>query len=319
MVVLECGSPIPLIVTAVAEEFQSRGNEPGSLGQSNCFAQKGNTLNIVLAHGILGFKERFGIEYFNGVAEHLREIPAKVFVPVVSPTGGIAQRGEELRRQIITAFNDGTLDPNQKAHIIGHSMGGLDSRYLLSPASKKPSGEDVAARIASLTSVSSPHRGSPIADRLALRPTEETGVLNHLQGIIKHLSDLEEGVGEILNHFGISVQGLEDLTTESMQKFNQRYPDHPAIRYFSVAGAGRPGASATALILLPFHEYIQAHTGQPNDGLVQVASARWGDFDPDTWPCDHAEEVGHDLDHPLEAPRFSYLERYDKIVKRAST
>jgi len=104
-----------------------------------------------------------------------------------------------------------------------------------------------------------------------------------------------------------------------MQKFNQRYPDHPAIRYSSVAGAGRPGTSATARILLPFHEYIQAHTGQPNDGLVHVASARWGDFDPDTWPYDHAEEIGHDLDHPLEAPRFGYLERYDKIVKQAST
>jgi triacylglycerol lipase len=319
MVVLECGSPIPLIVTAVAEEFQSRGNEPGSLGQSNCFAQKGNTLNIVLAHGILGFKERFGIEYFNGVAEHLREIPAKVFVPVVSPTGGIAQRGEELRRQIITAFNDGTLDPNQKAHIIGHSMGGLDSRYLLSPANKKTTENDVAARITSLTSIASPHRGSPIADLLALEPAEEMGVLDHLQEIIKHLSVLEEGVEEILYHFGISLKGLEDLTTESMQKFNQRYPDNPGIRYFSVAGTGRPGTVPTALVLLPFYKYIQSHTGQPSDGLVHVLSAQWGDFDPNTWPCDHADEIGHDLDHPLEASRFNYLERYDEIVKRVST
>ena len=275
-------------------------------------------MNIILAHGILGFKERFGIEYFNGVAEHLRKIPAKVLVPEVSPTGGIEQRGEELRSKIITAFNDGTLDPNEKAHIIGHSMGGLDSRYLLSPASKKTSGEDVAVRIASLTSISSPHRGSLIADLLALKPAEESGVFSRLQELVKDLSGLEEGAGRILNHFGISLQGLEDLTTESMQKFNQSYPDHPAIHYFSVAGSGRPGAIATALILLPFHEYIQSHTGQPSDGLVHVASARWGDFDPDTWPCDHAEEIGHDLDHPFEAPRFNYLERYDAIVKRVS-
>ncbi|MGO9304081.1 MAG: esterase/lipase family protein [Candidatus Korobacteraceae bacterium] len=275
-------------------------------------------MNIILAHGILGFKERFGIEYFNGVAEHLRGIPAKVFVPEVSPTGGIDQRGEELRSKIINAFNDGTLDPNEKAHIIGHSMGGLDSRYLLSPASKKTSGENVAVRIASLTSISSPHRGSLIADLLALKPAEESGVLNHLQGLVKDLSGLEEGAGKILNHFGISLHGLENLTTESMQKFNRRYPDHPAVHYFAVAGAGRPGTIATAIILLPFHEYIQSHSGQPSDGLVHLASARWGDFDAETWPCDHAEEVGHDLDHPLEAPRFDYLERYDEIVKRAS-
>ena len=275
-------------------------------------------MNIILAHGILGFRERFGIEYFNGVAEHFQKIPANVFVPEVSPTGGIEQRGEDLRSQIIAAFNDGKLNPTEKAHIIGHSMGGLDSRYLLSPGNRKTTENDVAARIASLTSIASPHRGSPIADLLALEPTEEMGVLNHLQGIIKRLSVLEEGVEEILNHFGLSLKGLEDLTTESMQKFNQRYPDHPGIRYFSVAGVGRPGALPTALVLLPFYKYIRSHTGQPSDGLVHVPSAQWGDFDPNSWPCDHAEEVGHDLDHFFEVPRFNYLERYDEIVKRVS-
>jgi triacylglycerol lipase len=275
-------------------------------------------VNIILAHGILGFRERFGIEYFNGVAEHLQKLPANVFVPEVSPTGGIKQRGEELRSQIIAAFNDGKLDRTEKAHIIGHSMGGLDSRYVLSPANKKTREEDVAAEIASLTSIASPHRGSPIADLLALETIEELGVLNHLQGIIKGRSVLEKGVEEILNHFGISLKGLEDLTTESMQKFNQLYPDHPGIRYFSVAGTGRPGTHPTALVLLPFYKYIQFHTGQPSDGLVPLPSAQWGDFDPNTWPCDHAEEIGHDLDHPFEAPRFNHLARYDEIVRRVS-
>ena len=224
-----------------------------------------------------------------------------------------------MRSQIIAAFNNGRLNPTEKAHIIGHSLGGLDSRYLLSPGNKKTTENDVAARIASLTSIASPHRGSPIADLLALEPAEEMGVLNHLQAFIKRLGVLEEGVAEILNHFGISLKGLEDLTTESMQKFNQRYPDHPGIRYFSVAGVGRPGVPPTALVFLPFYQYIQSHTGQPSDGLVHIPSAQWGDFDPNTWPCDHAEEVGHDLDHFFEAPRFNYLERYDEIVKRVST
>jgi triacylglycerol lipase len=276
-------------------------------------------VNIILAHGILGFRERFGIEYFNGVAEHLQKFPANVFVSEVSPTGGIQQRGEELRSQIIAAFNEGKLNPTEKADIIGHSMGGLDSRYLLLPANKKTTENDVAARITSLTTIASPHRGSPIADLLALEPAEEMGLLNHLQGIIKHLSVLEEDVEEILHHFGISLKGLEDLTTESMQEFNQRYPDHPGIRYFSVAGTGRPGTVPTALVLLPFYKYIQSHTGQPSDGLVHVLSAQWGDFDANTWPCDHADEIGHDLDHPLEVSRFNYLERYDEIVKCVST
>ena len=276
-------------------------------------------MNIVLAHGIVGFREKFGIEYFNGVAEHLQKLPAKVLVPEVSPTGGIVQRGDELRSQIIAAFNEGKLNPTEKAHLIGHSMGGLDSRYLLSLANQQTTENDVAARIASLTTIASPHRGSPIADLLALEPDEEMGVLNHVRGIINGLSILEESVVEILSHFGISLKGLQDLTTESMQKFNERNPDRPGIRYFSVAGSGRSGGAPTALVFLLFHKYIESHTGQPNDGLVDVPSAQWGDFDPNTWPCDHADEIGHDLDHPFDACPFNYLERYDQIVKRAST
>ena len=109
-------------------------------------------------------------------------------------------------------------------------------------------------------------------------------------------------IGQVKRDTLLSLQGLEDLTTESMQNFNQRYPDHPAVHYFSVAGAGRPGTIATAVILLPFHEYIQSHSGQPVDGLVHLASARWGDFDAHTWPCDHAEEIGTTWIIPLRLP-----------------
>ena len=40
-------------------------------------------MNIVLVHGILGFREKFGIEYFRNVAEHFREKGFKVIAPVL--------------------------------------------------------------------------------------------------------------------------------------------------------------------------------------------------------------------------------------------
>jgi hypothetical protein len=48
--------------------------------------------------------------------------------------------------------------------------------------------------------------------------------------------------------------------------------------------------------------------------LVTTASARWGTFDPETWPADHAEQVGHNLDNLVVAPAFPYLAKYDQIV-----
>jgi triacylglycerol lipase len=42
-------------------------------------------------------------------------------------------------------------------YLIAHSMGGLDSRFMLSPANL----DHLAAHVASLTTISTPHHGSP--------------------------------------------------------------------------------------------------------------------------------------------------------------
>jgi triacylglycerol lipase len=90
-------------------------------------------MNIVLVHGILGFREKFGIEYFRSVVEHFSEKGHKVIAPILDPTRGIEYRGGQLRDQINAAFAHGSIDQVQKTHIIAHSMGGLDSRWMLSP------------------------------------------------------------------------------------------------------------------------------------------------------------------------------------------
>lgn len=277
-------------------------------------------MNIILAHGILGFRTKFGIEYFNGVREHLEQWPAQVFVPEVSATEGIEARGEQLRQAILKAFADRTLNPDEPAHFIAHSMGGLDSRYLLSPANPHTTPEnDLAGRIASLTTISTPHRGSPIADLLALEPVEEFAEHHRLRALLEGLLAGEDLAAHLLSHLGISLDGLKDLTTESTAQFNRATPNNSRVRYFSAAGRGRDGGAPTAVVLRPFHEYITKKTGQANDGLVAVASAQWDGFDPNFWPADHADEIGHDLDRLLDAPHFDYLARYDDIVRRAAS
>lgn len=263
-------------------------------------------MNIVLAHGILGFRRKFGIEYFRGVAEHLRAEGFAILVPEVDSTLGIAFRGNQLGDQINNGFSSGLLDPTQKTHIIAHSMGGLDSRYLLSPKS----GKKLLAPVRSLTTISTPHRGSPIADlidgrlhprSLPHRPFRPTKLL--------HL---------ILKDLGISLDGLRDLTTASCQVFSAKYINNPSLAYYSVAGSGRLGSFPTASILLPFHHFLLKRTRKSNDGLVTVDSAKWGTFDPATWPADHADEVGHNLDNLLIPPAFPYLQKFDKIIAKVA-
>lgn len=265
-------------------------------------------MNIVLVHGILGFRTKFGVEYFRGVAEHFREKGLRVFVPELDPTRGVAFRGAQLRDQITAASNTAAIDPASPTHIIAHSMGGLDSRWMLSPANP----ERIQSPIRSLTTISTPHRGSPIAD-LIDSPEHLSSFANLPFGLMKN------PLQPILDALGISLDGLRDLTTVSCRAFNAQYVDDPAVGYFSVAGSGRTAFPQTAAAFLPLYLYISACTGKPNDGLVSVPSAEWGSFDANTWAGDHAEEVGHNLNNLILPPDLPWLAKYDQIVDRVSS
>lgn len=256
-------------------------------------------MNIILAHGILGFDKVLGIEYFNGIKEHLenRHRGAKVWVSQVDPTDSIITRGDQLRAQILTVLSSReVLNPDDETHIIAHSMGGLDSRYVLSPDNEANAEDDIAQRITSLTTIGTPHTGSPVAD-LIYRALD-----GEADGVI--LRRLEEKIVAALAFLGISNAGLRDLTTAAMRDFNAKYRDNAGVRYFWAAGIGRSGVFKTSALFLPFHELIllmgQSADDRKSDGVVPLSSAKreangWAQVG-DLWPADHAEEVGHDLD-----------------------
>jgi triacylglycerol lipase len=262
-------------------------------------------MNVVLVHGILGFRQKFGIEYFRGVAEHLREKGIRVYVPELDPTRGVEFRGDQLRDQITAASKTNALDPDDKIHIIAHSMGGLDSRYMLSPANANR----IQLPVRSLTTISAPHLGSPLAD--ILDDPDELLPFPHLP-----FDPPRNPLPAALNRLGVSLDGLRDLTSNRCRTFSATYVDNPQVAYFSVAGSGRVGFPETSAALLLFHSYIWGVTGQPNDGMVTIASATWGTFDPQTWPVDHAEEVGYNLDNLVVPPAFPYLAKYDQIISK---
>jgi triacylglycerol lipase len=265
-------------------------------------------MNFILVHGILGFGRRLGIDYFRDVAGHFRTAGLRTCVPELDPTKGVEFRAEQLQNQVLAAFSANILDSKEKTHIIAHSMGGLDSRYMLSPANQRR----IPAKIESLTTISTPHRGSPIAD--IIDAPIELLTLPHLP-----LGSRKSVVESALDTLGISLSGLRDLTTQSCLSFSARYHDDPNVTYLSVAGSGRLSFPETSFVLLKLYRYILATTGQLNDGLVAIGSATWGVFDPITWPADHAEEVGHNLDDLSMSSTFQYLAKYDEIVAKVAT
>ena len=142
---------------------------------------------IVFAHGLLGFDYlRLGpcrlACYWSKLPEKVRAAGNRVFVARVAPLGSIAERAGQLK-----AFIEEKC-PHEEVHIIGHSMGGLDARYMISKLG-------MASRVLSLTTLGTPHRGTPFADW--------------------GLRRLLPVFGAFLNLFGISSRAFEDLSVAS--------------------------------------------------------------------------------------------------------
>jgi triacylglycerol lipase len=239
---------------------------------------------VVLVHGLLGFDHvRVAnltlASYFPNIPETLEQAGNRVFVPALSPTGSIAQRAAQLKDYL------DRVSPQEPVHLIAHSMGGLDARYLISKLG-------MAERVRSLTTLGTPHRGSPFADWA--------------------ITKVERLVKPVLTFFGVPIHAFYDLTCSACRKFNDDVPAAPGVRYFSVAGT-HDGGYANPGWLLSYNVVFKAEG--PNDGVVSHVSARYGEL-IEIWDGDHFALVN--WVNPMGLPRNGNraLALYARIVKR---
>jgi triacylglycerol lipase len=252
-------------------------------------------MNLVFASGFLMPQRLLGIDYFRGMQAHIRKggVHTAIF-PRVPPTGTTQVRAQVLADAIYGAY------PDLEVHIIAHSMGGLDSRTLIAA---NLNGLSNPGRIASLTSVSTPHRGSPVADLLA----------GPKPGSVRRV--VYEKVRRAIAALGVNTGALANLTTEAASRVPDVTGTHPHIRYRSYFAAGRPGRLATCIALAPTHYYIHKVTNQQNDGVVALESAKYGEFQQSFWPCDHVDMIGHNLNTlDLGHFQFNHFAAFDAII-----
>jgi triacylglycerol lipase len=261
-------------------------------------------MNIVLAPGVLGFQRLAGVEYFKDVAGRLRALGSHVLAATTDPLGTVEDRARRLARQIHDALSPGVapvgkLDPSQPIHILAHSMGGLDARFLIA----RNLG-DLRARIATLTAIGTPHFGSPVAT--LLNQGNPLDILPHLLGLS----------GEIIDDLRANLNAVHELSESAARKFNDDCPDDPRVKYFEVAGVGREGRFHTAAFYALTFLFVNAKAGK-NDGVVPLKSAtRNFTRQPIAeWPGDHADLIGHNLDNLFGPPVFSHLEKYEELVR----
>jgi triacylglycerol lipase len=251
-------------------------------------------MNLVFASGLAVPQMLAGQHYFRGVQEIY---PAAAF-PNVPVFGDIESRARALADAIgAHPFAPGPL------HIIAHSMGGLDSRCVIS---RNLNG--LGDRIASLSTISTPHAGSAVADLLVAPEPSIWNFSEHLQ---------YETITAAMRLLGFPAGALGDLTTVAARKFDTLYPDRDSVRYFTYAGVG-----LYSFVLQPSSAFLATIGRTPdevqNDGVVTLASARRNGLAEIPWPADHFAEVGYDFNKLGFVSDFPHLAAIARIVQRAS-
>jgi triacylglycerol lipase len=284
---------------------------------------KGPPYPIVLLHGMAGFDELqnlpLGIGYFNLALHGEPETFATLAPPYDS---------SEVRARAIATQLDAILARTHaaKVNLIGHSQGGLDARILASVH-----GLGYGDRIASITTIATPHRGTKLTDAtlglLEALPKNEVDALTDAL-----LKLLQKSVYEVQTDPSLRAQ-LVGLSEDHMRKvFNPKYLDDPRVKYSSYAGRtnlqsgvfdcdGKYPNDPTHVdvanpLFLPIAPLLAGPLNHSNDGLVTVDSAKWGTF-LQCVPADHLKEVGVlSVSQKQLVSRFDHLEFFRIVVAR---
>ncbi|NOY94217.1 MAG: alpha/beta fold hydrolase [Deltaproteobacteria bacterium] len=281
---------------------------------------------IVLAHGFFGFEDFAGIDfinYFFRVKDRLAsDGELLVFTPAVDPFGSSEERG----RQLLDAVERITRETGYaKVNLICHSQGGLDARVV---AALRPD------LVASVTTVATPHAGTPVADAL-VRITDYPRLSELLDAFVRLIG---APIYDALGADTSVTAAIRQLSTEGMAEFNAMYPPDPDMPYFSIAGRSdnHPGGAdceavdsprfitrwrrdldpIDPLFALPetINDGVLVGPGHANDGMVRAIDARFGRF-LGCIPADHMDEVGHLFgDSPGLGNDFDYLDFWSELI-----
>ena len=233
---------------------------------------------IVLVHGYFGTDRFFGLlDYFHDVPQRLRALGFDVTTPVTDAFNWSEARAAQLAPQVDAVL---ARTGARKVNLVGHSQGGMDARVLVS-------GLSYADRVASVTTVGTPHAGTPL--------------------LIDDLASVQD--------FGVEYMA---------ETFNPAYPDAPGVRYFSWSarscgaldfGCQREnGGEVVDALLTVFHASLALRVGD-NDGFVPTASMVWGEH-VGVVSADHLDEIGQIADPQLDDDAFDHRAFYAAEAER---
>lgn len=226
---------------------------------------------LLLVHGVALRDKVLDIKYFGRIPDYLRsQCGIEVFDGGQDAFSISAINAAQLRDRILEITDKFGYE---KVNVIAHSKGGIDVRFMFHlNEGLLFNGRTINDRVATFTTLSTPHRGSALADYLLPR----FGPL------------LQELVAFYLDIFG-SLQGdtrdsdakdaLTMLSSQSMNEWNAQFHDLDGIKgIYCQSWASDIGGSIEDKILQTTSAILDKEGFTVNDGAVQESSAPFGRF-----------------------------------------
>lgn len=207
---------------------------------------------VILVHGINSKDYKL---FWGNIPKRLEELGLKVYFGNTDAWGSIENNAEYLKETVDKVLSECNCN---KVNIIAHSKGGIDSRYLISSL-------NYGDKVASLTTISTPHKGAELADYIfEHKSINKTIVKNTINLFVKLFGDNTPEPYVLLS----------ELTTKSMEEFNLNNPNDDRVVYLSYYSSMKHSYDDVSLFLT--HWYLSKVAGE-NDGIVTVDSAKWGE------------------------------------------
>lgn len=211
---------------------------------------------ILLVHGVF-FRDYKKFNYWGRIPKTLEDNGATIYYGNHQSALAIANSAIELAERIKAIVEETGCE---KINIIAHSKGGLDCRYAISEYG-------IAEYVASLTTVSTPHRGCIFAERLlgAAPKAFKKLVANTYNKTLKKLGDKNPDF----------LAAVTDLTDVSCKKLNEKLTFPEGI-YSQSIGSVMIKPRNGRFPLNWSYRYVKDFDGE-NDGLVGENSFEWGE------------------------------------------
>ncbi|MDS1003887.1 triacylglycerol lipase [Clostridium sporogenes] len=248
---------------------------------------------FVLIHGV-GFRDFKYINYWGRIPKELIKQGATIYYGNQEAFATVEYNAHDIKDKILNIVKETGCE---KVNIIAHSKGGLDARYMISKL-------DMGKYVASITMMSSPHRGVKFVD-----------IACHLLNIIyKYIAKIFDKYFKFLGDKNPDFYtATRQFSTYHSKNFNEEIKDVEGVYYQSYATV-MSNLFSDYILTIPYM-FVKLTEGD-NDGLVSINSAKWGEF-KGTLKNKYFRGISHgdiiDLRRD-DYKQFDVIEKYVEIV-----